>query len=56
MTDLTDPSRYPLVKVRDGQVYADSRHIASYFDKRHANVLRDIRELYCSPEFRRLNF
>lgn len=34
----------------------DSRYVAQYFEKEHKNVIRDIRELDCSDEFRRLNF
>lgn len=34
----------------------DSRYVAQYFAKEHKNVIRDIRELDCSEEFRRLNF
>lgn len=30
--------------------------MADYFEKRHTNVLRDIRELNCSAEFTQLNF
>lgn len=33
-----------------------SLDIAETFEKEHKNVLRDIRELECSEEFRRLNF
>ena len=33
-----------------------SRDIAESFEKRHDNVLKDIRELKCSDEFRLLNF
>lgn len=33
-----------------------SRIVARVFDKEHKNVLRDIRELECSEQFRRLNF
>lgn len=35
---------------------ADSRDVAAYFGKQHKHVLRDIRELDCSAEFRRSNF
>jgi Rha family phage regulatory protein len=41
---------------RNGRALCDSRQVAERFDKRHANVLRDIEELDCSDEFRRLNF
>lgn len=34
----------------------DSRYVARYFEKEHRSVLRDIRELDCSEEFRLHNF
>lgn len=33
-----------------------SLDVAETFEKEHKNVLKDIRELECSKEFRRLNF
>jgi Rha family phage regulatory protein len=48
--------RQPIVQVMDGEVRADSRNVATYFRKRHADVLRAIRDLQCSDEFRRCNF
>ena len=40
----------------DGIVRADSLVVAQIFEKRHDNVVRDIRNLDCSEEFRLLNF
>ena len=37
-------SHEPKVFLKDGQVFANSRDVAEYFGKRHANVLRDIRD------------
>lgn len=34
----------------------DSRYVAQFFEKEHRNVIRDIRELDCSENFRLLNF
>lgn len=34
----------------------DSRYVAQFFEKEHKNVIRDIRGLDCSEDFRRLNF
>jgi Rha family phage regulatory protein len=49
--------RQPIVRITDaGEAMADSRDVAAYFSKQHKNVLRDIRALHCSDEFRRLNF
>ncbi len=40
----------------NGVVRADSFVVAKIFEKRHDNVVRDIRNLDCSEEFRFLNF
>jgi Rha family phage regulatory protein len=40
----------------NGTAMTTSRQIAYHFDKRHDNVLRDIENLDCSPQFNRLNF
>lgn len=45
-----------LCEVRDSRVVTTSLHIAEIFGKEHKNVLRDIRELDCSDDFRGLNF
>lgn len=39
-----------------GKVMVDSLYVADFFEKRHDNILRDIRDLDCSQEFRLLNF
>ncbi|MBA9086538.1 Rha family phage regulatory protein [Fontibacillus solani] len=44
------------VYVEDGVAKTDSRSIASKFNKRHADVLRSIKNLECSPEFTERNF
>ena len=46
----------PLVRLQNGQVFADSRDVAAHFGKEHKSVLRSIRELHCSEEFRLRNF
>ena len=51
-----DASRQPVVFVRDGETFANSRDVAAAFEKDHKNVLRDIRNLHCSDDFRRRNF
>jgi Rha family phage regulatory protein len=40
----------------NGKAITTSRQIACHFDKRHKNVLRDIENLDCSPQFNGLNF
>ncbi len=46
----------PIVHVRDGVTYADSRDVSAYFRRQHRHVLDAIRELHCSDEFRAANF
>lgn len=53
--DSQDP-RVPAVIVKDGAVMADSRDVASFFGKKHQHVLRDIREMHCSEDFRMSNY
>lgn len=47
-----------LVVAKKNKIYAESQVVSSIFDKRHDNVLRDIKELQgkCSDEFWQLNF
>ncbi|WLR44424.1 Rha family transcriptional regulator (plasmid) [Bacillus carboniphilus] len=45
-----------LVFIENGKALTDSLTVAEVFEKQHKNVLRDIKELECSVEFRRLNF
>lgn len=51
-----EPSDDLGVEVKDGKVIVSSRNVAKVFEKRHDNVLRDIKTLDCSDEFRLLNF
>lgn len=46
----------PIVTIKDGKVFANSRDVADFFGKRHDNVLRAIDRLDCSEKFRSLNF
>lgn len=41
---------------RKDRILCDSRNVADYFEKPHRSVLRAIRDLGCSEEFRRCNF
>lgn len=50
------PVPAPIIHVVDGRYLADSRDIASLFGKEHYQVLRDIRALHCSGQFRANNF
>ncbi len=40
-----EAERNPIVFVRDGEVFANSREVATYFGKRHDDVLKAIRNL-----------
>lgn len=46
----------PLVTVKDGKVFANSRDVAEHFGKRHDNVLRDIAALIEMEPTTNLNF
>lgn len=45
-----------IVQVVDGKMFTTSLIVAQAFEKEHYNVLRDIENLECSPEFTALNF
>ena len=55
MTKLILNPDYRLYE-RNGQAFCSSRQVAEEFGKEHYNVLRDIENLDCSPEFNALNF
>lgn len=42
--------------VSDSRVVVSSRDVARVFERKHKNVIRDIENLHCSPEFRASNF
>lgn len=44
------------VEISGARTFTTSLMVADVFGKQHKNVLRDIDELDCSPDFRRLNF
>lgn len=50
------PEFRPHVAVIDGQIKTTSLKIAEHFGKRHDTVLRSIKNLDCSDDFRRRNF
>ncbi|WP_421505400.1 Rha family transcriptional regulator [Brucella pseudogrignonensis] len=53
-TSLT--AAQPIVSVKDGKVFANSRDVAEFFGKEHKNVLRDIANLLCEAPGIELNF
>ena len=46
----------PEIRLVNGQAVTTSLALANYFNKRHDDVIRKIRSLDCSPEFRLRNF
>lgn len=40
-----DAERKPIVTVKDGEAFANSRDVAAFFKKEHRNVIRDIERL-----------
>ncbi len=56
MKTLIPMDEYGIFADNSKKIMADSRFVAELFEKDHKNVLRDIRELECSEEFRLLNF
>lgn len=52
-----DAERNPIVFAKDGEVFANSRDVAAFFDKRHDNVMQAIDTLIQQePKLRLLNF
>ncbi|CUA90962.1 phage regulatory protein, rha family [Chelatococcus sambhunathii] len=43
MSDITTPK--PVLTIREGTTYANSRNVADCFNKQHKHVLRDIRKI-----------
>lgn len=60
MTDkdmlTNEAERHPIVRIETGEAMADSRDVAAYFGKNHFDVLKAIRNMACSEEFRERNF
>ncbi|GAA5617534.1 hypothetical protein Brsp03_01682 [Brucella sp. NBRC 12951] len=46
----------PIVSVKDGKVFANSKDVADYFGKRHDNVLRDVDTLIGTASSTALSF
>ncbi|MGL5254827.1 MAG: Rha family transcriptional regulator [Brevinema sp.] len=56
MKELIPKDEYGIFADVHDTARVDSLFVAQAFEKRHNNVLKDIRELDCSSEFRLLNF
>ena len=56
MKELIPRDEYGVFADTHDTARVDSLYIAKIFEKEHKNVIRDIRELDCSEEFRQLNF
>lgn len=55
-TELDNTAVFPKVFHKETVSMTDTLKVAEYFGKQHKNLLRIIKELNCSDEFRRLNF
>lgn len=56
MKELIPMDEYGIFVDRNDKPWVDSRFVAEKFHKNHNKVLRDIRELDCSENFRQSNF
>ena len=56
MKELIPKDEYGIFADTHDTARVDSLFVAQAFEKRHDNVLKDIRELDCSDTFRLLNF
>lgn len=56
MKELIPKDEYGIFVDTHNTARVDSLFVAECFEKRHDNVLKDIRELDCSDEFRLLNY
>lgn len=56
MKELVPMDDYGVFVDKHDTARVDSRYVAQFFEKEHRNVIRDIRELDCSEDFRLLNF
>ncbi len=56
MKNLISKNELGIYADGNGVARVDSLAVAEMFEKLHANVVRDIRKLDCSPEFRLINF
>lgn len=56
MKELIPKDTYGVFADNRDTARVDSRYVAQYFEKDHKHVMRDIRDLDCSEEFRVSNF
>lgn len=56
MKNLVAKNEFGMYADNNGVARVDSLAVADAFNKAHRNVIRDIRNLDCSEEFRQLNF
>lgn len=55
-TALTLASAGPIVSIKEGRAFANSRDVAEFFGKRHADVLRSVDELVSTEPEAERNF
>jgi Rha family phage regulatory protein len=53
---MSDTVNLPVITLKSSIPVTNSRDVAAFFGKRHANILQSLDALECSPEFRQLNF
>jgi len=49
-------TKMPILSVKDGEIVTTSRDVSEFFERKHDDVLKSVRALHCSPEFRLGNF
>jgi len=50
------PIASELIKIKNNRTVTTTLDVAAMFERRHNNVLRDVKNLECSDEFRHLNY
>jgi len=56
MLGLSRKNEAPVLNNKDGKVFVSSLDIADNFGKQHKNIIRDVENIECTPEFSELNF
>ncbi len=51
-----EEEKLPIVHIKDGGVYANSKDVAEFFGKRHHHVIRDIQDMEIPESYRKTNF
>jgi Rha family phage regulatory protein len=54
--NITFPTSAPEIIISHGQAVTTTRSVSDFFGKRHADVIRKVETIDCSPEFTERNF